>query len=217
MHYKVPDYPEWAKRDGTEGSVTLYFFVMPDGRVKENVLVERTSGFSDFDDRAVARVGLAFDMKAIAWSQNLTAEAAAAKGVERVEKDELFRRADVLSVHLVLSARSRGLGDGIDQAVDNLLDEREVIALAGDPDHRLRAGGPHDQAPLTVEPLRCACNRSSYGIVLVGFAVAVADILRHLRQRFKAMAHRRHRRAELLDHRQHLESSDETIAGRRVV
>ena len=58
---------------------------------------------------AVARVGLAFDMKAIAWSQNLTAEAASAKGVERVEKDELFRRSDILSVHLVLSPRSRGL------------------------------------------------------------------------------------------------------------
>src|SRR5579884_3416891 len=58
---------------------------------------------------AVARVGLAFNMKAIAWSQNLTAEKAAAQGVERVEKDELFRRSDVLSVHLVLSPRSRGL------------------------------------------------------------------------------------------------------------
>ena len=58
---------------------------------------------------AVARVGLAFGMKAIAWSQNLTAEKAAAQGVERVEKDELFRRSDVLSVHLVLSPRSRGL------------------------------------------------------------------------------------------------------------
>jgi phosphoglycerate dehydrogenase-like enzyme len=58
---------------------------------------------------AVARVGLAFDMKAIAWSTNLTAERAAAVGVERVEKDELFRRADVLSVHLVLGPRSRGL------------------------------------------------------------------------------------------------------------
>jgi phosphoglycerate dehydrogenase-like enzyme len=58
---------------------------------------------------AVARVGLAFKMKAIAWSQNLTAEKAAEQGVERVEKDELFRRSDVLSVHLVLSARSRGL------------------------------------------------------------------------------------------------------------
>jgi phosphoglycerate dehydrogenase-like enzyme len=58
---------------------------------------------------AVARVGLAFDMKVIAWSQNLTAERAAEKGVERVDKDDLFRRSDVLSVHLVLSPRSRGL------------------------------------------------------------------------------------------------------------
>jgi phosphoglycerate dehydrogenase-like enzyme len=58
---------------------------------------------------AVARVGLAFNMKAIAWSQNLTAERAAQQGVERVEKDELFRRSDILSVHLVLSPRSRGL------------------------------------------------------------------------------------------------------------
>ena len=58
---------------------------------------------------AVARVGLAFNMKVIAWSQNLTAERAAEQGVERVEKDELFRRSDILSVHLVLSPRSRGL------------------------------------------------------------------------------------------------------------
>src|ERR1700720_4694518 len=58
---------------------------------------------------AVGRGGLAFGMKAIAWSQNLTAERASEQGVERVEKDELFRRADVLSVHLVLSPRSRGL------------------------------------------------------------------------------------------------------------
>src|SRR6266852_9366139 len=58
---------------------------------------------------AVARVGLAFGMKAFAWSQNPTAEKAAAQGVERVEKDELFRRSDILSVHLVLIDRSRGL------------------------------------------------------------------------------------------------------------
>jgi phosphoglycerate dehydrogenase-like enzyme len=58
---------------------------------------------------AVARVGLAFGMKAIAWSQNLTADKAAEQGVERVERDELFRRSDILSVHLVLSDRSRGL------------------------------------------------------------------------------------------------------------
>ncbi len=58
---------------------------------------------------AVARVGRAFAMDVIAWSQNLTAERAAEEGVERVDKDELFRRSDVLSVHVVLSPRTRGL------------------------------------------------------------------------------------------------------------
>jgi phosphoglycerate dehydrogenase-like enzyme len=58
---------------------------------------------------AVARVGLAFDMTVIAWSQNLTAERAAALGVEYVGKEALLRRSDILSVHLVLSPRSRGL------------------------------------------------------------------------------------------------------------
>ncbi len=57
----------------------------------------------------VAKVGLAFDMQVIAWSANLTAEQAAAVGVTRVEKDELFARSDVLSVHTVLSKRTRGL------------------------------------------------------------------------------------------------------------
>jgi phosphoglycerate dehydrogenase-like enzyme len=58
---------------------------------------------------AVARVGLAFDMEVIAWSPNLTRERAAAVGVERVDKEALLRRSDVLSVHMVLSPRSRGL------------------------------------------------------------------------------------------------------------
>jgi phosphoglycerate dehydrogenase-like enzyme len=58
---------------------------------------------------AVARVGLAFDMKVIAWSPNLTAERAAAVGVARVDKETLLRQSDVLSVHVVLSPRSRGL------------------------------------------------------------------------------------------------------------
>lgn len=57
----------------------------------------------------VAHVGLAFNMKVIAWSQNLTPEKAAAAGVLRVEKDELFSTADVLSVHVILSDRTRGL------------------------------------------------------------------------------------------------------------
>jgi len=52
--YEKPVYPEWAKTDGIEGSVTLRFYVLPDGRVKDNIFVEKTSGFSDFDGNAVA-------------------------------------------------------------------------------------------------------------------------------------------------------------------
>jgi phosphoglycerate dehydrogenase-like enzyme len=57
----------------------------------------------------VAKIGRAFGMKVIAWSQNLTAEKASEHGAELVTKEELFRQADYLSVHLVLSDRSRGL------------------------------------------------------------------------------------------------------------
>jgi phosphoglycerate dehydrogenase-like enzyme len=59
----------------------------------------------------VAAVGLAFGMQVIAWSQNLTAEKAAAAGAALVSKEELLRRSDVVSIHLVLSERSRGLID----------------------------------------------------------------------------------------------------------
>ncbi|MBD8494352.1 D-2-hydroxyacid dehydrogenase family protein [Pseudomonas syringae] len=59
----------------------------------------------------IARYGQAFGMKVIAWSQNLTDEAAAEVGVTRVSKQQLFEQADVLSVHLVLSDRSRELVD----------------------------------------------------------------------------------------------------------
>ena len=48
----TPVYPEWAKRDGVEGSVTLYFIVRADGTIKENVLIQRTAGFGDFDENA---------------------------------------------------------------------------------------------------------------------------------------------------------------------
>jgi phosphoglycerate dehydrogenase-like enzyme len=57
----------------------------------------------------VARLGQAFGMTAIAWSQNLTEAAAAEIGVRRVDKAELFRAADFISVHLQLSPRTRGL------------------------------------------------------------------------------------------------------------
>lgn len=61
--------------------------------------------------RRVASVGRAFGMQVIAWSQNLTAEEAASVDVTRVDADALFAQADVLSVHLRLSARTRGLVD----------------------------------------------------------------------------------------------------------
>ncbi|HEU0074451.1 MAG TPA: D-2-hydroxyacid dehydrogenase family protein [Dehalococcoidia bacterium] len=57
----------------------------------------------------VAKVGLAFGMNVIAWSQNLTRERAEQVGVRLVAKDDLFSEADVLSVHLVLSDRTRSL------------------------------------------------------------------------------------------------------------
>lgn len=57
----------------------------------------------------VARIARAFDMNVIAWSKNLTAERAAAAGATLVELDELLGRSDFVSVHLVLSARTRGL------------------------------------------------------------------------------------------------------------
>lgn len=59
----------------------------------------------------IARYGQAFGMQVIAWSENLTAEAAAASGVTWVSKQQLFEQADILSIHLVLSERSRGLVD----------------------------------------------------------------------------------------------------------
>jgi D-3-phosphoglycerate dehydrogenase len=57
----------------------------------------------------VGEIGKALGMKLIAWSQNLTAETAKAGGATLVSKEELFRQSDFLSIHLQLSARSRGL------------------------------------------------------------------------------------------------------------
>jgi phosphoglycerate dehydrogenase-like enzyme len=57
----------------------------------------------------VARVGNAFGMQLVAWSHNLTSEAAKDAGATLVSKDQLFEQADVLTIHLVLSSRTRGL------------------------------------------------------------------------------------------------------------
>jgi phosphoglycerate dehydrogenase-like enzyme len=57
----------------------------------------------------VARVGRAFEMEVLAWSQNLTAERCAAVGAALTGRDELLARSDVVTLHLVLSDRTRGL------------------------------------------------------------------------------------------------------------
>lgn len=65
----------------------------------------------------VARVGQALDMEVIAWSQNLTAARCAEVGATLVDKEELFRRSDVLSIHVILSDRTRGLVSASDLAL----------------------------------------------------------------------------------------------------
>ncbi len=56
-----------------------------------------------------ANIAKAFGMKVIAWSQNLTPEKCAEAGVGYVGKDDLFRQSDFVTIHVVLSQRSRGL------------------------------------------------------------------------------------------------------------
>jgi phosphoglycerate dehydrogenase-like enzyme len=57
----------------------------------------------------VARIAKAFGMKVVAWSQNLTAEKCQEAGVEYATKEDLLRQSDFVSIHVVLSPRSRGL------------------------------------------------------------------------------------------------------------
>jgi phosphoglycerate dehydrogenase-like enzyme len=57
----------------------------------------------------VARIALAFGMDVIAWSENLTPELAKSHGARWVSKEELLRQSDILTIHLVLSDRTRGL------------------------------------------------------------------------------------------------------------
>src|SRR5258708_40326167 len=74
-------------------------------------LAEKTLGIMGLGNigSGVAKVGLAFGMNVIAWSQNLTASVAAAAGARLVSKEELLRTADVVSIHMVLSPRTIGL------------------------------------------------------------------------------------------------------------
>jgi D-3-phosphoglycerate dehydrogenase len=56
-----------------------------------------------------SRIAQAFGMKVIAWSQNLTPGKCKEAGVEYAEKDQLFRQSDLVTIHVVLSQRTRGL------------------------------------------------------------------------------------------------------------
>ncbi|HEY1698695.1 MAG TPA: D-2-hydroxyacid dehydrogenase family protein [Trebonia sp.] len=71
----------------------------------------RTLGIAGFGNigRAVAKVGQAFGMDVLAWSQNLIASVAGEHGVTAVTKDELFATSDVITVHYKLSPRSMSL------------------------------------------------------------------------------------------------------------
>lgn len=64
----------------------------------------------------VATIAKALGMDVIAWSQNLTSEACAAAGVGYATKEELFARADIVSIHVILSKRTRGLITAADLA-----------------------------------------------------------------------------------------------------
>lgn len=66
--------------------------------------------------RQVAGIAKAMGMKVLAWSQNLTREACEAAGVGYASKDELFATADIVTIHVVLSDRSRGLVSRTDLA-----------------------------------------------------------------------------------------------------
>jgi phosphoglycerate dehydrogenase-like enzyme len=83
------------------------------------ILAGRTLGLLGLGriGKRMAAYGRAFDMPVIAWSQNLTDETAGAVGARRVEKDDLFRLADILSIHVQLSDRTRGLVTARDLAL----------------------------------------------------------------------------------------------------
>ncbi|MDA3626373.1 D-2-hydroxyacid dehydrogenase family protein [Saccharopolyspora sp. WRP15-2] len=95
---KIPEEDRLIREGGWQGGVG----VEVDGRTLGVLGLGRLGS-------QVATVGRAFGMDVIAWSQNLTDEAAAAAGARRVDKDELFAASDVLTIHTVLSKRTRGL------------------------------------------------------------------------------------------------------------
>jgi phosphoglycerate dehydrogenase-like enzyme len=149
----------------------------------------------------MAAIARAFEMEPVAWSQNLTGERAAEAGAELVSREELFSTADVVTVHLVLSDRTRGLvgapelallrptaylvntsrGPIVDEAA--LLDALHGGRIAG------AALDVYDTEPLPADhPLRAAPNTvltPHIGYVSTGtyelfYGDAVEDVMRWL-------------------------------------
>jgi len=115
----------------------------------------------------VARIGQAFEMDVVAWSHNLTDERATQAGVRRVEKEDLLRTSDVVTVHLQLSDRTRGLIGARELALMKptailvntsrgpIADEPALVAALRE--HRVAGAGidVYDREPLPADsPLR---------------------------------------------------------------
>src|SRR5271166_4376124 len=120
---------------------------------------------------AVARIGAAFGMKVIAWSQNLTTERTGEVGATLVSRDELFQEADVVSIHLVLSGRTRGLVGAAELALMKptarvvntsrgpIVVEADLVAALRDKKIAGAAIDVFDQEPLPLEhPFRSLSN-----------------------------------------------------------
>jgi phosphoglycerate dehydrogenase-like enzyme len=104
----------WALMIATVRHMDLESRRMREGKWQSTVgiiLTGRTLGLLGLGriGKRMAGYAHAFGMPVIAWSQNLTDETAASVGARRVEKDDLFRLSDVLSIHVQLSDRTRGL------------------------------------------------------------------------------------------------------------
>lgn len=121
----------------------------------------------------VARIGTAFGMDVVAWSTNLTPEAAAEAGARHLPRDEFFAAADVLTVHLKLGERTRGLVGAAELALMKptatlintsrgpIVDEAALVAA-------LRAGGIAGAGldVFDVEPLPAAHPLRTMGNVI---------------------------------------------------
>src|SRR5499427_3684179 len=114
-----------------------------------------------------ANIAKAFGMKVIAWSQNLTAEKCREAGVEHASKDDLFRQSDFITIHVVLSSRTRGLIGAVELALMKptaflintsrgpIVDEAALIAVLRQ--HQIAGAGldVFDVEPLPLDhPLR---------------------------------------------------------------